>query len=411
MPLHNTGSKAGDPSQQAEFPSVEPHEPTTRRQQFAAKDSLRGDARGRGSGRGRGKGAAAMKSKAKKKSGDHDDDDEHEGLDSSASAGPVERGSDLARAKRHISETAVDGLDLDDAEQPAKKSKSGDDEDTNDSAAKPTRKSPKAKPAAKKKANAKAKAKATAKSKAAAKSATEKKATAAAKAKPQGKPKGKAKATPKKKPGHGLTGDKLTQAIAETSKRLKAMSAPEPLVFKSVRPDSMLPNPDNVRETLLYECLNCLTECHAANEADKKGKHNHLGKMDQSGTLRFEIYWSRASVGVKRLIDNEMKQVVYFSRPTVCIGTNQVLAKYWALSLQVHNTYSVSLRNTCPSVRLISCSPFVFGRYAVLMRLPKPKAALYKALPPGAALDCKVMCHYKALAATVHSEALRGLIA
>ena len=306
------------------FPEVAAEGYVTRRDQFSVKSVLKGGGRGRGGrgGRGRGgrgRGPTAAKSKASKK--------EPEGVNSSSSQGPIEQGSGLRRMKKH--------LPKDDEGQ----SEDEEPEEIEDGSAN----TPKKKPSTK----GKPKAKATAKTKAA---------LPASKAKPKAKAKAKSKASakkvaaedgddpepPSKKPktakgadgeGGDLEPASLDAAFKNTFHQFNQLRKPEPLVFRDMNANAALSNPDHIRAVLKYECMKCLIECHKAGEADKKGKHDHLEKLFAPDGYRYELYWTRFAVGVKRQDGDEYKQIVYFSRPTTCTGTNRVLARYFVWDL------------------------------------------------------------------------------
>ena len=297
----------------SEFPEVPEHETVTRRDQFAAKDSLAG--RGRGRGRGRGGRATAAKSKLVRKASDGT----LEGGNSSGSTGPVEATSQLRRSKRPVGDAEVSeakmprGEDEDEAEHHV------DDEDAG------SRK--RGRPKAKAKAKAKGKAKAQAKAKAASKAKP--KAKAKARAVPDASGDSEAVESRPKRKAPVPAEEKFEAAQKRTASLLQSMQKPAPLDFGEVAHDRPLPNPDHVRKVLVFEIMTCLASC---NELGKKAKHNHVEKLvSPSCDMRFELYWSRASVGIKTKSPREegFKQVVYFSRPTVCVGSNIVLAKYW----------------------------------------------------------------------------------
>ena len=337
------------PMEESMFPEVPQEGYVTRRAQFGAKQALHeaDGRRGRG-GRGRGRGrATAAKSMAKEKK-------EPEGRNSSSSNGPVEKGSELRRMKRHVA--AEDG----------DKDETGDDspasrEDSADT------KQPKPKAGAKGKAKAKAKALPKGKAKAKAKGKCKAKSSPGAddpgnddddddageppskKAKLDVEPRSKKPKSAKhnddvepasKKPKLGVEPvskkaksasrpEALETAFKNTFHRLTQQRKPEPLVFRDMNADALLSNPDHIRNVLKYEIMKCLIQCYTAGEADKKGKHNHLEKMIAPANYRYELCWTRSSVGVKRQEGDEMKQIVYFSRPTTCTGTNRILAHYF----------------------------------------------------------------------------------
>ncbi|CAE7858715.1 unnamed protein product [Symbiodinium microadriaticum] len=212
------------------------------------------------------------------------------------------------------------------------------DEDEGDEAA-PTRgRRPKAKAKCKAKAKAQMKAKAKAKSKAKASPKAKGKAKAKARALPE--PDDEADDVPKpttkraKSQGESFTRDKLLQVQKNTKLLLSKMAKPRPLTFEGVRSEQNLPDPDHVRDALKYEIMQNLVAC---NEFYSKVKHQHIPDLDPPvDFLKFEKYWSRASIGIRRKTEGSkvFQQFVYFSRPTVCVGTNLILAKYCALLMK-----------------------------------------------------------------------------
>ena len=287
--------------EETSFPEVIQEGYVTRRDQFGIKADLKAEGRGRG-GRGRGgRGGqpTAAKSKAKKDS---------EGKDSASSTGPIEKGSGLRRMKKHL---PVDG----------------------EGEATPRKPKPKAT------AKAKAKALASPKSKAKAKAKAKTKASAKCSAKPGGDGDEVHVEPPSKKPKTANRKEDLEEAFKKTFHEFHQLRKPQPLIFRDMNANAYLSNPDHIREVLKYECMKCLIECYKAGESDKKGKHGHLEKLLAPDGYRYELYWTRSAVGVKRLdCDGEYKQIVYFSRPSTCTGTNRVLARYFVWDLgDLHN--------------------------------------------------------------------------
>ena len=319
------------------FPEVTEEGYVTRRDQFAVKTVLKGDGRRGGRGRGGrggrgGWGPTAAKSKASKK--------ECEKVFSSSSQGPIEQGSGLRRMKKHLPKDD-EGQSKDEEPEEIEDEKPG-------SANKPKKKpSTKGKP----------KAKATAKAKAA---------LPTSKAKPKAKAKAKSKASARRLPlrmemsrshqarsprqrrvpmGKGVIWSQqarsprlhrkeaLEAAFKNTFHQFNQLRKSEPLVFRDMNANAALSNPDHIRAVLKYECTKCLIDCHKAGEADKKGKHDHFEKLFAPDGYRYELYWTRFSVGVKRQDGDEYKQIVYFPRPTTCTGTNRVLARYFVWDL------------------------------------------------------------------------------
>ena len=111
-------------------------------------------------------------------------------------------------------------------------------------------------------------------------------------------------------------------------------------MFKRVEPEQPLQNPDEVRERLVYDITMCLLACEDADEVDVRGKHSH-GYMAPDfsrveNELQMNVYWTRSAVGIKRRVDGGLKHCLYLSRPTMCVGTNIVLAKYWVNLPELH---------------------------------------------------------------------------
>ena len=209
-----------------------------------------------------------------------------EGRGSSSSKGPIEKGSDLRRMDHHISEEDDEHMETPKRGKGKPKAK-----------ASPKAKAPKSK--AKAKASPKSKAKASPKSDAKASPKNDAKAS----------PKNEAKATEvdndaeqgsRKRKCPTTRSVSLDEAFKTTFHAFNQARKPEPLIFNDMRADAALSNPDHIRQVLKYECMKCLIECHKAGEADKKGKHNHLEKMFAPDGYRYELYWTRSAVGVKK---------------------------------------------------------------------------------------------------------------
>ncbi|OLQ05362.1 hypothetical protein AK812_SmicGene11446 [Symbiodinium microadriaticum] len=203
-----------------------------------------------------------------------------EGKDSASSTGPIEKGSGLRRMKKHL---PVDG----------------------EGEATPRKPKPKAT------AKAKAKALASPKSKAKAKAKAKTKASAKCSAKPGGDGDEVHVEPPSKKPKTANRKEDLEEAFKKTFHEFHQLRKPQPLIFRDMNANAYLSNP--------------------AGESDKKGKHGHLEKLLAPDGYRYELYWTRSAVGVKRLDgDGEYKQIVYFSR-LLCappfLGTPTLLAE------------------------------------------------------------------------------------
>ncbi|CAE7783426.1 unnamed protein product [Symbiodinium sp. CCMP2456] len=249
----------------SEFPDVPEHEPVTRRDQFAVKDSKggRGGRGGRGRGRGR---ATAAKSKIVRKASDGTLEGQH----TSGSTGPVE--VPPLRRKRPL-----------------------EDEDEAAGAGKQGRAKAKAKASAK--AKAKASPKASAKAKAKASPKAKGKAKAKARAEPDAAEEPGSKQCHSKGKASPAGDEKLAAAKQRTASLLESMQKPSPVDFTKAAHNRDLPNPDHLRKALIFEIMTCLVSC---NQLGKKAKHNHVEKLVPPSTdMRFELYWSRASVGIK----------------------------------------------------------------------------------------------------------------
>ncbi|CAE7540231.1 PEG3 [Symbiodinium sp. CCMP2592] len=306
----NVHKDPGDTS----FPEVTQEGYVTRRDQFGMKSSLKGQ----------------------------------RGVYSASSKGPVEEGSGLRRMKNHVAlgdddEGQSEDEEPEDGEPEEEQSEHEDEKPRKKPSA---RGQPKAKATAKaKSALPKSKAKAKAKAKASAKSSAKASKVVAGDGDDPEPPSKKAK-TAKSADGEADVPEPANKK-AKTANRKEALEAafkktfheytqlrkPEPLVFHDMNANAALSNPDHIRAVLKYECMKCLIDCYKAGEADKRGKHDHLEKLFAPDGYRYELYWTRFSVGVKRQDGDEYKQIVYFSRPTTCTGTNRVLARYFAWDL------------------------------------------------------------------------------
>ena len=95
-------------------------------------------------------------------------------------------------------------------------------------------------------------------------------------------------------------------------------------------PASNLPDPDNFREEATQAVLQCLHDCKAAGTLGTKCKHDHNTlEIDIQDDLQKDHYWKRLAGGVK--LKATKSQIVYFSRPTPCNGTNIALVAFWVL--------------------------------------------------------------------------------
>ena len=89
---------------------------------------------------------------------------------------------------------------------------------------------------------------------------------------------------------------------------------------------------EHLRDLLTFEMKQCLVACFDADTLHVKSQHKHeFGRPDMTGLdeLQLSVYWSRACVGIKKRLGEKFQQILYLSRPTCCVGTNMIIAKYW----------------------------------------------------------------------------------